>query len=138
MIAQKYENRIKEIKMPSKADLKAEIFKDFENFVGTKAQIEARENELDEALKDAVRKSRIDYDAARNKVIEDFAAELSSFYGTEVKEVDDKLFQIAEQKGHGGGFHEIENHYSDLVELAEVALQAGKKIGRAERAEDRR
>lgn len=128
MIYPEYEARLKQVKSRPIEDIKAEIFEGFEDFVGTKAQIEAREAELKEAVEKARRESDQAYADQYNKIISEFAAELSKAYGTEVEKVDDAIYSAAYDRGHSGGLGDVESAYMGLVEIGKVALEAGMEI----------
>lgn len=138
MIYTNYQDRLKEIKMRPLNDIKAEIFEGFEDFVGTKAQIEAREKELESKASKAFKEEQNRYADKHNEIMDEFARELSKQYGTGIERADDKVYSAAYERGHSGGVADVESIYIDLVEIAEVALEAGKDIGRQEPAEDRR
>lgn len=44
--------------------------------------------------------------------------------------VQSKIWEKAWEDGHSGGYNEVEGHYKDYVEFAEVAFNAGRNTAR--------
>lgn len=119
MIYEEFQARVRAIPFPDKKAIKEEVFKGFDDFVGTKSDIDARQSELEEQAKQSYREARRKHGEAVNAVYKDFQDALSKEYGTENKEIDDRVWRKAWDDGHSNGLHEVEVHYDELSELAQ-------------------
>lgn len=124
-----FEARLKAVPYPNRDEIKARVFDGFDEFVGTKAQLEAREAELAEQVRDELKEGKAEYGCQHREILREFAEALSKAYGTGNQTVDDTLYSLAEDKGHSAGVAEVESYYQTFAELARVAFEAGKAEG---------
>lgn len=129
MIYPEYKERAEQITCPSLLSIRLEVFNGFKDFVGTKAQIDARENELHERAYKLEKEARKAFENAYDEVVSEFAEALHKEYGTGVKVLDDAVYGEADRRGHSGGFSDIESVYIDLIEIAKIGLKEGMKLG---------
>jgi hypothetical protein len=78
-----------------------------------------RKNYLIESVvdEDAYKKHRSSYNVESGRLHDLFKADLEKEYGVTDNPKKDLLYSKAYDAGHSGGFSEIENSYSDLVDL---------------------
>lgn len=127
MIYPDYERQIQDLTYPDRKAIKAMLFEGFEDFVGTKKEIEAREEALKAQADLEIKEALKQHAQLHNSVLSAFAAALAEEYGTGNPVVDDKVYSLAWEDGHSSGVSEVENHYLDYAELAQIAFDEGKK-----------
>lgn len=125
MIYKEFEKRIQDLSRPDRKAIKEEVFAGFEDFVGTKAEIDAREAELEANMRDLIRKAEVEHRKQANAIKDEFKAALSREYGTEIQEIDDRIYGHAWDEGHSSGLSDVENYYEDYAELASFAYEKG-------------
>ena len=131
MIYPEYEERLKalgEFERPSMAEIESRIFEGFDDFVGTKADIEAREQELKDQVSKEWAAENQKYADQYGEIVGEFVEALHKEYGTGVKELDEAVYREADQRGHAEGVSSIESAYMDLIEIAKLGLKAGMKL----------
>lgn len=119
MIYKTYEDQVKAVSFPDRKAIKEDVFQGFDAFVGTKAEIQARESELAEKAAEKYSEALRKHNSRMKAIREGFKAALSEHYGTGHREIDDRVYDKAWQEGHSSGLHEVEVHYEDLAELAQ-------------------
>ena len=127
MIYKSYDEQMKQVPYKRAGDIRKEVIAaaKLDEFVGTKAEHEAEEARVNELAKATARKADAEYHQAQEAVKMAFAQALSEEYGTGVQEVDGAVWTLAWANGHSGGFHDVEGQYSEIMEVAEVAYNAG-------------
>jgi len=85
------------------------------DFVGTQDQIDAERNRLILEAKVKESEIRAAYYAEYNTIVEGYVGELFSGYSVP-KEVLDKAYSIAYERGHSSGYAEVECIFNDVVD----------------------
>jgi hypothetical protein len=102
----------------SKAEIKAEVMKEMDTFVGTKAQLVAKEAELDQKYLSEVNNER----SSLNKKILilwiDVQKDVSKEEGLDFDQRKVKqAWNIAWDEAHSGGYGEVVNYFRTICEL---------------------
>jgi hypothetical protein len=129
MIYQDYEARMRAVPYPNRDEIKKAVMVGMDEFVGTRAQIEAEEARRQEEIEDLYRRGRSEHATQQNEILKTFAEGLAKEYGMGHEAVDAKVYSMAWEAGHSGGLSEVENHYMDYADLAEFAFAAGQRAG---------
>lgn len=114
----RYAEQIKAIPSFSRQDIEKKVFEGFEDFVGTKAQINERELELRKLV-------TVDYNNANrqraeqiNAILEQYKKELFETEGFKGRDkVNDIIYHQAYEAAHSYGYTEVENHFIQLVDM---------------------
>lgn len=71
-----------------------------------------------------------EYRAATGRIHGEFREWLAAEYASAMPaNVQSKIWEKAWEDGHSGGYNEVEGHYMDYAEFAEVAFNAGRNAG---------
>lgn len=138
MIYQEFEEKLNKVQYVDAKAIREAVFDGFDEFVGTKAQIEAREKELEKQVEIEKKAFREGWQKERNDIFADFAKALAETYGTGNEKVDAVIYQKAWNEGHSGGLHDVEAAYMDFSDVAEEAFEQGIIVGKASQSPDRR
>ncbi len=126
MICEKYEAELKEIVYPSRKGIRAEVFKGFEDFVGTQAQIDEERSARDARVNELFRERLGKYRADCQAVVRRFKDHLFRQEGTSVQSINERIYKYAEIEADGS-LADIERIFLDLVPLLETAYNLGKQ-----------
>lgn len=80
MIYTDFDIKLSFVRCKDSKEIKEEVFRDFENFVGTQAQINAERTRLEDVVAERVREARRQYTTATNAVYAEFRQTLISMY----------------------------------------------------------
>jgi hypothetical protein len=118
------ENKLKELEnlnragTRSKVEIKAEVMKEMDTFVGTKAELLAKESELEQKYLSVLNNERSEF----NKKIQTLWIQLQKdvsveegldFDHNKVKQA----WNIAWDEGHSGGYGDVINYFRTICEL---------------------
>lgn len=104
------------------SEIKKEIFDGFENFVGTKKQIEEEEARLNYLVKSEYDKQRKAYIEYHEDVKEQFKQALFDQYGFGVDAINNKVWGLVSDNS----FCDIEVKFEELIDLAEFLYCNGQ------------
>jgi len=108
--------------MHNHSEIKKEIFDGFENFVGTKKQIEEEEARLNDLVKSESDKQRKAYIEHQYNVKEQFKQAIFAEYGFGVDAINNKVWDLVSENS----YHDIELQFEELIDLAEFAYCNGQ------------
>ena len=72
MVYNDFDKRFKDLKMPTKGEIREVLFENFEAFVGTQKQIDAERERLNGVDTERMNGERLAYNHARNEIENDF------------------------------------------------------------------
>ena len=118
-----YDNYKNTAKYPKKSDFTTTYYYHKGNLVFTRTPGE----EMPDNIKYSVKESIIDNEAYKDavkvyrheegRVMERFLIDLCKEYGVENNSKRHKVYHLAWEYGHSGGFEAVDNYFSELVEL---------------------
>lgn len=112
-------NYYHEINVPYKTikDIKTELEKELETFVGTRAELKEKEDSIKElASKLFAEHTRKRRAAQANKILE-FKNDLAEENGVADHPKLNKLWDLSWERGHSSGLTEVQMNFEELVEL---------------------
>lgn len=135
MVSDKFDEKLKALVYPSsyvQQDIWDRVFAGIDEFVGTKAQIEAREKELAEQAKIEVKKAKEAYAEQHQAILDEFKGELIETCGMNWKPVDEAVYAEAWEHGSHGGVSLVEQWYVKFAKIAAIGFQEGEMAARNE------
>ena len=127
MIYTAFQDRLDAIPRPDSTKIKESVFKEMDSFVGTKKQIEDREDELKILVDAEMKNARNEYSEKHKAVLAGFRKALAEHYGFGNAEVDVKVYDKAYENACSNGLSGIEEEYEDLMEMAEQIFKIGQR-----------
>ena len=116
-----------ELVYPDKPEIEYEVFKGFEDFVGTKKEIRAEEDRLNQLVDDTLKKRRQAYNVKLREIEAVFARRLRATYGPSLNEkyddVSDVIFNKAWERAHSSGYSEVETEYQSVIEFYDIIVE---------------
>ena len=114
-----FEVEYQSIKLPNKKDFTEYYFYSKGKFLGKSKDGNAYSNCVVEKIYDdqAYKEARKDFDKRMSEVEQEFINWLYDDLGIQDNPKKEKLYSIAYERGHSGGFSEIYSEALDLVEL---------------------
>jgi len=106
----------------SHSEIKKEVFSGFEDFVGTKKQIEEEEARLNDLVKSESAKQQKAYIEHQNSVKEQFKQALFEEYGFGVDAINNKVWDLVSENS----YYDIEWKFEEIIDLAEFAYRTGQ------------
>lgn len=115
-----YKDQIKAIPPVTRQSIEAAVFEGFDQFVGTKAQIEQREAELNAQVAERYKTASSNRTYQINTILEQYKAALFKQEGLKDDKINEVIYLRAWNMGHSFGYDEVENQFIELVNMVDT------------------
>jgi ribosomal protein L31E len=116
MVCDQFKIQLQSVNSVSKPEIRAEVLKDFKDFVGTKEQINAEEVRLQKAFDNTVFFEREAYNVKISDIYRAFKWALAEEYGTKNEALNDLIYERS-SRNKNDRLQVIEDRYASIAGL---------------------